>query len=254
MSDLGDGARPGPQRDSARPDRVLRDRLLLALNAAIVVVCAGVVWTKLANADASEDATQVPGGAVAIVEPEVPLPDPLGPLHGERVPAAAADPDAQPDVQSPASADPETRERVAETQLRIARVRVHLEALFNKSGVYPTSARAQLDRHRGIEALYVALATHDRGDGAELGDADGDGRLELLDAWGRPFVYFSHDDYGTEQTWTSGRAQSVTLTSARCRAHAADHAGDRYQLWSAGPNGRNESGSGDDVTSWIPHD
>ncbi len=153
----------------------------------------------------------------------------------------------------PAPPNAATRARIAETQKRIGDVGVQLEVLRNKAGAYATSSR-DFGAHRGIEALYVALVTADRGDGLDVGDADGDGRLELLDAWGRPLVYFSNDDYGTEQAWSSGAARSASLTSARSRTRGVYHARGRFQLWSAGPNGRNEGGSGDDITSWILRD
>jgi len=149
--------------------------------------------------------------------------------------------------------DDETRKRITGTQRRIGEVGKLLEVLSNKVGGYPTSARAFGD-HRGIEALHVALVTHDRGDGLNVGDADGDGRLEILDDWGRPLVYFSNDDYGTYQTWTSGGARWTLLTSAHSRFRDVPHAAARFQLWSAGPNGRNELGSGDDITSWVLRD
>ena len=257
MSDTGDRVRSGRQRASETHSRAVWPRILLALNVASVVVCASVVWTKLASADLSDESkqrvlthaqtesgTDPRAAGAATDEP----PDRLGPLHTASPPTAS---DSRATRAVPD--DPATRERLAETRARISRVRVHLEAVYNKAGSYPTSARG-FGGHRGVEALYAALATRGRSDGAEVGDADGDGRLEFLDAWGRPFVYFSLDDYGTEQKWNSGRAQSVSVVASRCRAHDVVHTTNGFQLWSVGPNGRNESGSGDDVTSWTPHD
>jgi hypothetical protein len=177
-----------------------------------------------------------------------------GPLDPDPAPVAPPDRDLSPEpMRDPDPADATTRERIRDAEQRIGEVGVQLEVLCNKAGSYPSSAR-DFGTHRGVEALFVALAAQGRADALDLGDSDGDGRMEVLDPWGRPLVYFSHDDYGTDQAWKSAGTRTVILTSVRSRARGVPQARARFQLWSAGPNGRNESGAGDDVTSWILRD
>jgi len=80
---------------------------------------------------------------------------------------------------------------------------------------------------------------------------------EYLDLWGNPFVYIHNRDYGTKAKikYTSRpRDSSVAVTVEVLAAKSAKlgtyQAPTSFQIWSFGPNGKNENGEGDDITSW----
>ena len=73
----------------------------------------------------------------------------------------------------------------------------------------------------GQEVLELLIATEDE-DGEPMQPALED---EPLDAWGRAFFY----EYPTTKSDTPKPA-----------------------IWSAGPNGQDEQGGGDDITNWEP--
>lgn len=136
---------------------------------------------------------------------------------------------------------------------------------------YPSSAGAANDANRGNEALTAWLSQKGRLDatGLKTGDTDGDGKAELLDPWGNPFIYFSLDDYANPQQVSKvagsggaayaqqrpgtqdGGAQAPQGGPTQKFDDGAWQAADRYQLWSAGPNGVDDGGSFDDVASWT---
>lgn len=78
---------------------------------------------------------------------------------------------------------------------------------------------------------------------------------EFSDEWGRPFIYFHNRDYERPQV-----ANRYILDAASKRRISAKPQKDEktdnwhglfsYQIWSVGPNGRNENGGGDDIPSW----
>ncbi len=77
------------------------------------------------------------------------------------------------------------------------------------------------------------------------GDTDGDGRLELLDPWGNPWVYFNHADYvrgGADYVIGRRRVSVKPAKSLDAFANAAT-----YQLWACGQNETDEEGSEDDI-------
>ena len=125
----------------------------------------------------------------------------------------------------------------------IAALRVRLEVIKTETGFYPTSRGGADDAHRGIEAFCAALPTAQRARW-KTGDADGDGRLELLDPWGRPYVYWSADDYPSQQELLVGQKASALRQASPRVGYVASR---RFQLFSLGPNGRCDGGAGDDV-------
>lgn len=75
--------------------------------------------------------------------------------------------------------------------------------------------------------------------------------FELSDPFGNPYVYFHGDDL---EDGTGGRYH-IGGTVVDCRPATDDKTGrapgyGKYQIISAGPNGKYEAGGGDDVTSW----
>lgn len=149
-------------------------------------------------------------------------------------------------------------------------------------GAFPSSKGDERDTNRGIESLARWLGVTGRLESSRLeswgfatGDTDGDGKLELVDAWGNPLIYFSHDDYGSRQDVSRVKADERDPSGtifAHQRAGWIDQEGrvrlpyseesnqyfddgrwqaeQRYQLWSCGPNGVDDGGSYDDASSW----
>lgn len=167
---------------------------------------------------------------------EVVAPD--GTEHGTLVPLP---PDAVALPQRDASSRGATRDEAVTT---IARLCVVIEVRKTVDGWYPESSGRVDDVHRGVETLCAALPPSVRAR-FDTADVDGDGRPELIDPWGRPFVYWRADDYGADQQIDTARSVHPALAGGGSPAAAR-----RFQLISRGANGRYEGGAGDDVTSW----
>ena len=153
---------------------------------------------------------------------------------------------------------PPTRPReavqaLAATEAAIDRIGVEIEVLHAIRGAYPSSA-GDYGANRGVESLHAALAKLGKTAGLRVGDTDDDGRLEILDAWGRPLVYFSPDDYDSVQRWAPGDGDPLDVAPRRSRDSRTVRAASTYQLWSSGPDGAFGDGPGDDVTSWVSRD
>lgn len=76
--------------------------------------------------------------------------------------------------------------------------------------------------------------------------------FEILDPWGNPLIYYHHQDY------RGGREierYTIQDEQQRCVPQPSEKTGQlpgfgRFLIWSAGPDGVNENGQGDDVCSW----
>ncbi|MCE9637438.1 MAG: hypothetical protein K8T90_17170 [Planctomycetes bacterium] len=126
-----------------------------------------------------------------------------------------------------------------------------IEVIRAVSGAYPSSAKGDFGTNRGIEALTELLANRGVLDqsGLATGDTDGDGRKELLDPWGHALVYFSHDDYASSQDVSGvGAVQARERWVEDLRSWQGEQ---RIQLFSFGPNGKDDFGGYDDVNSWV---
>lgn len=173
-----------------------------------------------------------------------------------------------------------SRARISATQTTIETMKQALESYSNDFGDYPPSnpKRAGLTgngSNDGIECLVRCLTTTKKNgpygeslfQDKQLENIDNDTTTkngpsssysvptlhELVDAWGQPFIYLHNKDYkkghfvtlitdkGTERSAVKGAKSEKTgqyqsLTS--------------FQIWSVGPNGKNENGGGDDIASW----
>ena len=259
----------GTRNDGAQAPRRTRDVVLLVLNVTIFVLAIGLVWAKL------RDRAGLDGAPPPLDTPPPPAArDPLPEAGTDGAPGGEG-PEAD-DVQPPppeprlrGQVDAEVRDRhpgldvarrreelhaVAATEAAIDRLGVDVEVLRAIRGAYPSSA-APYGTNRGIEALYAALAKVGKTSGLRIGDTDEDGRLEILDAWGRPLVWFSPEDYASVQRWAPGDGAARDVEARRSRASGAFLAAGTYQLWSGGPDGSPGSDDdGDDVTSWVSRD
>lgn len=75
--------------------------------------------------------------------------------------------------------------------------------------------------------------------------------LEYTDRWGNPFVYVHHRDYGVKTMSSRGfDGDVVRIVPGKSEKTGTYHKPTTLQIWSFGPNGENENGDGDDITSW----
>lgn len=171
--------------------------------------------------------------------------------------------------------------KVRQAGLKIQELRMALEAYVGDFGDYPPTTLKDVGlstnkKNDGIESLVACLATTKRSgpyldfdDPDSLANIDGDkvvdfneshfsnrGAFELVDPWGNPYIYFHNRDY--EGPEVANRYQFQGKKDFRAAPAKSEKTGnfygfDSFQLWSAGPNGKNENGEGDDVPSWKTH-
>lgn len=245
---------PPPTPNSERPGSAY---LILGIN---VVLMAGAIW-YVWHRQRDSSAPRNSADPAVVTQTETPARAAVGTKGGALMDAKnvkPADPWSTLANHKPGAAstkreyDAATREKMDVTGAEIHDIGVEMEVLRAVRGAYPSSAVAGNDKNRGVEALLEALRKSGRDAGLKLvvGDTDGDGREEILDSWGRPLIYISNDDYANAQQWTDGDA-----ASSKDPKSGEFSARSRFQLWSVGGNGKNEGGSGDDVSSWeIHHD
>lgn len=76
--------------------------------------------------------------------------------------------------------------------------------------------------------------------------------FEYCDLWGNPYVYIHHRDYAARKIAYEGRDRKrVFVAAAKSAKTGTYHRPTTFQIWSFGPNGVNENGAGDDITSWT---
>ncbi|MBI4585238.1 MAG: type II secretion system protein [Planctomycetes bacterium] len=76
--------------------------------------------------------------------------------------------------------------------------------------------------------------------------------LEYCDMWGNPFVYIHQRDYGSRKklTYIDSKGQKIDVQAVKSDKTGTYQAPTSFQIWSFGPNGKNENGAGDDIASW----
>ena len=74
--------------------------------------------------------------------------------------------------------------------------------------------------------------------------------FEAVDAWGNPLVYLHHRDYGKTFRYKDSKGKEFEIRAAKGRKQGEYECATSFQLWSIGPNGVNENGSGDDIANF----
>ena len=74
--------------------------------------------------------------------------------------------------------------------------------------------------------------------------------FEIVDPWGNPYVYIHNNDYERTFVMLTDGGKRFTVTGASSEKTGTFHAPTTYQLWSFGPDGEDNGGEGDDITSW----
>lgn len=167
------------------------------------------------------------------------------PAAGTLPPGAAQ---RRPAVDASGAAPDEQAERTRRGLVRLAAL---VEQIGGERRDYPRSHRTRYGANRGIESLTDELERRDLLPVADLllVDQDHDDRPELADAWGQPLVYFNHVTYALKQSWAVSEGHVPKVGAAK-RLDGSYFAATRFQIWSAGGNGLNENGRGDDLVSW----
>lgn len=167
--------------------------------------------------------------------------------------------------------------KVSQTASMIQQMSLALANYETEFGDYPPSTLKDCGltvnkQNDGIESLVACLSTMKKNgpyydfDEDRLANADGDRvpdfndsylkkglAYEYLDPWGNPFIYFHNRDYQSPEIVSKYRVLDKTTFKAipqKSEKTGNWHGFDSFQLWSAGPDGKNEDGEGDDITSW----
>jgi len=76
--------------------------------------------------------------------------------------------------------------------------------------------------------------------------------FEYVDNWGNPFVYIHNRDYKSKGKiqYCDRDGRQISVQAARSKKLGMYQAPNSFQIWSFGPNRRNENGDGDDIASW----
>ncbi len=170
----------------------------------------------------------------------------------------------------------------AEAQAVIAALKLGIEAYVNDFDDFPPNTLADLGvsangLNAGNEALVACLATQQKGGPyyefreKDLENLDGDQRpdfnqssfgtreaFEMLDPWGSPYIYFNIRSYKSGDTYQRSvgtyllgeEMERVVVKPALSEKTGRYYNSTSYQLWSCGPDGKNDNGGGDDIASF----
>ncbi|MCU0726689.1 MAG: hypothetical protein MUE73_13030 [Planctomycetes bacterium] len=183
----------------------------------------------------------------------------VGGLPEAATPAQPRPPDLPPPEPLPEpgrGAAPDRAEAANRTRRLVSEVALACELSMSTHEEFPPSGAGD-DVNEGAESLLAALFTggylgrvvRD----APRGDTDGDGKSEILDFFGNPLVYFRNDRYDVPGRYRISGRDIVAVPQLSVRT-GEYHARDFVMVWSAGPDGENENGRGDDITSWHIRD
>ncbi|MEW6027655.1 MAG: type II secretion system protein [Planctomycetota bacterium] len=156
--------------------------------------------------------------------------------------------------------------KIQATRGTIANIQASLEGYYGAYGDYPPTTLADMytggfSGNNGIESVVYCLSIPDKGGPFLLGIIDGkftnlDNDFfgptplrEIVDEWSNPIVYFHSRDYdnpskGNSYTFRkSGDAIAPQIPGAYYNPYT-------FQLWSAGPDEKNNNGLSNDVNNW----
>ena len=74
--------------------------------------------------------------------------------------------------------------------------------------------------------------------------------LEYVDFFGTPFIYLHNRDYETRFKYRDAEGNTFEVAAQKNPATGTYYAPNSFQLWSLGPDGKNQNGEGDDIVSW----
>lgn len=173
------------------------------------------------------------------------------------------------------------RANINKTKIELGQIAGAMQRYYMVFCDYPPTSLKKLNKHvspnpinQGIESLVACLSTTSKG-GPFLGqwkenrytnlDKDkartnltnwwfGDKQLrELVDPWQNPFVYFHSRDYEIASQYSKYfnkyRKKFIALPQKSSKTNTW-HNPLAFQLWSLGPNEKNNNGAEDDIPNW----
>jgi prepilin-type N-terminal cleavage/methylation domain-containing protein len=173
------------------------------------------------------------------------------------------------------------RARVVETSTLIQGIVAALDTYQADFGDYPPTSIADIGFatngiNDGIESLLISLATKEKkGPYFQpkekfLANLDSDSvagsynltwyfgdraAREIVDSWGNPLVYFHHRDYenpkaNLQRYKLVNKKYASSVRPKKSLKTSTFPSWDSFEIWSFGPDGVNDNGEGDDITSW----
>lgn len=173
------------------------------------------------------------------------------------------------------------RAKISATKVELHEMDAALEGYYIVFGDYPPTSLTFLKKNtyvnstnQGIESLVACLASQNKGGPFLLKwsedrytnlDNDkssrnltnwffGDNQLrELVDCWQNPFVYFHSRDYELANQYSKyldKRKKEFVALPQKSSKLKTWHNRFTYQLWSLGPNEKNDNGVEDDIPNW----
>jgi prepilin-type N-terminal cleavage/methylation domain-containing protein len=178
-------------------------------------------------------------------------------------------------ISFPVMSSVKTRQKAKATKLFIEDLKLKIEQYANDFGDYPPSTAKWVGlpsngTNDGIECLVRCLTTKKKkgpyyefadevlknGDEDRIGSGNPtDSTLstrelfECVDAFGNPFVYLHNADYETGHKVRSGD-DTYKVKGQKSKKTGQHYNLRGFQLYSFGPNGKDDGGEEDDVTSW----
>jgi prepilin-type N-terminal cleavage/methylation domain-containing protein len=173
------------------------------------------------------------------------------------------------------------RARVVETLSLIGRIRAALDKYESDFGDYPPTSIADMGLatngvNDGIESLLVCIATKQKygpyfePEEKYLANLDSDtvptsynltwyfgdrDAREIVDSWGNPLVYFHYRDYenpkaNLQRYKLANKKYASSVRPKKSQKTGTFSSWGSFEIWSFGPDGVNNNGEGDDITSW----
>ena len=144
--------------------------------------------------------------------------------------------------------------RTEEMRAQLEIFRAAIEMYQGQFADFPTSAGP--GDNAGIEVMLACLRSTEGGGPFILerkirnwlDDTDGDGRQELVDPWGNPWIYFHHLEYAVPDVYYIIKGNRVLIQAVKAKDSYRNHTS--YQLRACGPNETSEHGRGDDAANY----
>ena len=160
--------------------------------------------------------------------------------------------------------------KIQVTRAMIAKIQSGLESYNAAYGHYPPTTLGDMyaggfTGNNGIESVVYCLSSQDKGGPFLSGILDSDfsnldndsfGPVqlrEIADSWKVPIVYFHSRDYdnpGKGNNYSFRLSGSAIMPQFNPATPGAYYNPYSFQLWSAGPDEKNNNGMGDDINNW----
>jgi prepilin-type N-terminal cleavage/methylation domain-containing protein len=154
--------------------------------------------------------------------------------------------------------------KIQTTRALIANIQAGIENYYGAFGDYPPTSLEDSGMsvngvNNGIESVVVCLSTSNKGGPFLLGvleskykDLDNDNVREIIDEWNHPLIYFHSRDYdnpgkgGSYSFRKTGDAINPPVNPATMTYYNPY----TFQIWSVGPDEKNNNGLLNDINNW----